>query len=84
MDIVKALVISASGMEAQTSRLQTMAKSLSNGGTPGSTQGSTRRLSPGGLPGTKAGYDDVRVHGANLSVLEATRGLLTRTLELLG
>ena len=41
MDLAKALAISARGMEAQTTRLRTIAENLANQDTTGSTPGAT-------------------------------------------
>ena len=134
MDIAKALIISARGMEAQTSRLRVIAENLANQETTGSTPGADpyrrktvsfedrmdaavgsptvrikrvgtddgvlpQRFDPSHPAADAKGYVKVpnvnsfievmdmreaqRSYSANLNVLEVTRSMLTRTIELL-
>ena len=134
MDITTALAISAHGMDAQSTRLRTVAENLANQDTTGSSPGAdpyrrkvvefegrvdrslgaetvhVRRIEPvrfdGGVlrlathPAADAkGYVKVpnvnsfvevmdmreaqRSYSANLNVMEASRSMLTRTIEML-
>ena len=134
MDIAKALAISASGMDAQTSRLRVIAENLANQDTTGSTPGADafrrkvitfenrldaslgsdtvrvkristeagaqpQRYDPSHPAADAQGYvrtpnvnsfvevmdmrEAQRAYSANLNALEATRSMLTRTIELL-
>lgn len=134
MDIAKALVISARGMDAQTARLRVIAENLANQDTTGSTPGADpyrrktvtfenrmdgaldletirlkkigtddaafpQKFDPSHPAADAQGYvrmpnvnsfievmdmrEAQRSYSANLNVLEVTRGMLTRTIELL-
>ncbi len=134
MDITKALTISARGMEAQTTRLRTIAENLANQDTTGSTPGADpyrrkvvlfenrmdralgaktvdverieaapgdfpKRYDPSNPGADATGYvatpnvnsfveimdmrEAQRSYSANLNVMEATRTMLTRTIEML-
>lgn len=134
MDIMKALTISARGMDSQTVRLRVIAENLANQDTTGSTPGADayrrkvvtfenrvdrelgaetlrvksvgpdqtalpQRYDPSHPAADGRGYvklpnvnnfievmdmrEAQRSYSANLNVLEVTRGMLTRTIELL-
>ena len=134
MDISKAIAISASGMDAQTSRLRVIAENLANqdstGSSPGAEPYRRKTISFEDKLNKELGVDTVRVRGvgvdksetpkrfdpshpaadadgyvkmpnvnsfveimdmreaqrsysANLNVMEVTRTMLTRTIELL-
>ena len=134
MDISKAIAISASGMDAQTSRLRVIAENLANqdstGSTPGAEPYRRKTISFEDKLNRELGVDTVRVrnvgvdrsdlpkrydpshpaadaegyvktpnvnsfveimdmreaqrsYSANLNVMEVTRAMLTRTIELL-
>ena len=134
MDITKALAISARGMEAQTTRLRTIAENLANQDTTGSTPGALpyrrkvvlfenrmdralgvetvdveriapapgdfpKRYDPSNPAADASGYVAIpnvnsfvevmdmreaeRSYSANLNVMQATRTMLTRTIEML-
>lgn len=134
MDISKAIAISASGMDAQTSRLRVIAENLANqdstGSSPGAEPYRRKTISFEDKLNNELGVDTVRVrnvgvdksdlpkrydpshpaadadgyvktpnvnsfveimdmreaqrsYSANLNVMEVTRSMLTRTIELL-
>lgn len=134
MELSKALSISASGMDAQTTRLRVIAENLANQATTGSTPGADAyrrktvtfedrvdqalgadivtvkdvgqdmsdlplRYDPGNPAANKDGYvklpnvnslvemmdmrDAERSYQANLAVMQATRGMLNRAIDLL-
>lgn len=134
MDISKALSISASGMEAQTTRLRVIAENLANQDTTGSSPGAEpyrrktvtfgdevdrasgaemvevtdigqdmsdfpMRFDPGHPAADKNGYvrtpnvnsfvevmdmrEAQRSYDANVSVMQVTRGMLSRTIDML-
>ena len=134
MDLTKALSISASGMDAQGTRLRVIAENLANQDTTGSTPGAdpyrrktvtfentmdqqlgvptvhvkeighdesdfTLRYDPSNPAANAEGYlklpnvnslvelmdmrEAERSYSANLSVMQATRSMLSRTLDLL-
>ena len=134
VNLTKALSVSASGMEAQTTRLRIVAENLANQDTTGSSPGAEAyrrktiafesrmdavlgvetvrvrqvgkdtsdapmRYDPSNPAANEQGYvklpnvnsfievmdmrDAERTYNANLSVMQATRGMLTRTIEML-
>jgi flagellar basal-body rod protein FlgC len=134
MDLIKALSVSASGMDAQTNRLRVIAENLANQDTTGSTPGADAyrrktvsfeskldasvgtdtvrvkrigqdgsdlplRFEPGNPAANAQGYvktsnvnsfveimdmrEAERSYSANLSVMQATRSMLTRTIDML-
>lgn len=134
MDLSKALTISASGMDAQTTRLRVVAENLANQDTTGSTPGADPyrrktitfatkmdnalgvetvqvkqigrdesnlplRYDPANPAANAQGYvklpnvnsfvemmdmrEAERSYNANLSVMQATRSMLNRTIEML-
>jgi flagellar basal-body rod protein FlgC len=134
MDLIKALSVSASGMNVQTSRLRVIAENLANQDTTGSTSGADAyrrktvsfeskldasvgtdtvrvkrigqdngdlplRFDPGNPAANAQGYvktsnvnsfveimdmrEAERSYSANLSVMQATRSMLTRTIDML-
>ena len=134
MELSKALAISASGMDVQTTRLRVIAENLANQDTTGSTPGAPAyrrqtvvfadhvdsaagvplvqvqeidpdptpqplRYDPSNPAANAQGYvtlpnvnsfveimdmrDAERTYAANLSVMQATRSMLTRTIDML-
>lgn len=134
MDLMKSMSISASGMDAQTTRLRVIAENLANQDTTGSTPGADAyrrktvsfesrlnpalgletvrvkqigkdesdlptRYEPANPAANAAGYvktpnvnsfvevmdmrEAQRSYQANLSVMQATRSMLSRTIEIL-
>lgn len=134
MELSEALAISASGMDAQTTRLRVIAENLANQDTTGSTPGAPAyrrktvvfadhvdqatgaslvqvqeigrdqtpeplRYDPSNPAANAEGYvalpnvnsfveimdmrDAERTYSANLSVMESTRAMLTRTIDML-
>lgn len=134
MDLIKALSVSAGGMDAQTTRLRVIAENLANQDTTGSTPGADayrrktvsfesrldsslgtdtvrvkqighdnsdlpQRYDPANPAANAQGYIKVpnvnsfveimdmreaeRSYSANLAVMQATRGMLSRTIEIL-
>jgi len=134
MDLMKALAISAHGMDAQTTRLRVIAENLANQGSTGDTPGAEpyrrktvtfdqtmdrsagvssvhvkaighdksdfpTRYDPSHPAADAAGYvhtpnvnsfveimdmrESQRTYSANLNVMEVTRAMLTRTIDML-
>lgn len=134
MDLIKALSVSASGMDVQTTRLRVIAENLANQDTTGSTPGADayrrktvsfesrldsslgtdtvrvkqighdnsdlpQRYDPANPAANAQGYVKVsnvnsfveimdmreaeRSYSANLAVMQATRSMLSRTIEIL-
>jgi flagellar basal body rod protein FlgC len=89
MDITKALIISARGMDVQGTRLRVIAENLEfptryDPSNPGAdARGYVRTPNVSNFVELMDMRDAQRSYTANLSVMQVTRGMLTRAIEML-